>query len=245
MCNAKSHKHSRDELAQFAGELAGQMRLPMGQVPQIRTPRYRIGIKQQHVIVRADDDGLHVDPALWGLVPPNKPDDRAARNNARSDSLRTKWPWVMVQKNRCLSPADGFFEPEKPAGDKSKVPWRFYQLIEGGLFWLPGLYATYEAEIADPETGEITTARAYSYTIVITDANDVIHVHNRMPVILADHKAAARWLTETDDFPDDILVPYANQNMEGWRVPDVAKNGRIPDTEEMVTPVLETGGTLL
>lgn len=46
------------------------------------------------------------------------------------------------------------------------------------------------SDTPDSETGEI----ADSYTVIIDDANAIVHVHNRMPVIL-DAEDAPSWLT--------------------------------------------------
>ena len=58
------------------------------------------------------------------------------------------------------------------------------------------------AEASDPATGEV----AGTYTAIITDANAVMRVHDRMPVILATD-AARRWI-EPGPLPAELLVPY-------------------------------------
>ena len=45
-------------------------------------------------------------------------------NNARADKL-DGWPWKAVQRQRCLVPASGFWEPEKPARAKGIASWSY------------------------------------------------------------------------------------------------------------------------
>ncbi len=58
------------------------------------------------------------------------------------------------------------------------------------------------AEAWDPATGDV----ADSYTVIITDANAIMRVHDRMPVILATD-AARRWI-EPGPLPTELLAPY-------------------------------------
>ena len=66
---------------------------------------------------------------------------------------------------------------------------------------------------------------ADTYTLIITDANAVMRVHDRMPVILATD-AARRWI-EPGPLPAELLVTYPAEEMIAWRVGDDAKNSRI------------------
>ena len=122
-------------------------------------------------------------------------------NNARADKLGA-WPWKAVRRQRCLIPASGFWEPEKPAREKG---------VMAGLW----------AEASDPATGEV----ADTYTLIITDANAIMRVHDRMPVILPTD-AARRWIGP-GPLPAELLMPYPAEPMTAWRVSDDAKNSRI------------------
>src|SRR6476659_4480713 len=73
-------------------------------------------------------------------------------------------------------------------------------------FWMAGLWA----EAHDPATGEV----ADTYTVIITDANAAMRVHDRMPVILATD-AARRWI-EPGALPAERLVPYPAKQMRAW-----------------------------
>ena len=228
MCYADSNRRATAEIARLFRE-ASLHALPydfdVG-------PLYRRSIKQMLPIARptGDADGeVQVERALWDLQPAGnaKPFLRA---NARSDALRTKWPWKLLLRNRCVVPADGFYEPEKPAMSKEKAPWSFYQLTDGSPFFFAGLFN---------ETPDADGVMVTSYTIITTDANDLIagRRHNRMPVILRPADAH-EWLF-ADDLPDHLLRPYPANEMIGYRVMDRVKNRREPDSPEFVEPVAD------
>ena len=155
---------------------------------------------------------------LWGfLVKGGKPG--FAPTNARDDKLVAGWPWKLVSRQqRCLVPADGFFEPEKP-GVKGAVPWSYYTLGNRQVFMMAGLWN----EAPHPKTGEPVE----TYTVVTTTANGVIRKHNRMPAILEDVDLAT-WL-KPGLVLTGALKPYPPERMTGWRVSDEARNPRIPD----------------
>ena len=91
---------------------------------------------------------------------------------------------------------------------------------DGRPFFMAGLWA----DAHDPATGEV----ADSYTVIITDANAAMRVHDRMPVILATD-AARRWI-EPGPLPAELLVPYPAEEMQAWRVattPRTAGSSRI------------------
>ena len=73
-------------------------------------------------------------------------------------------------------------------------------------------------------------------TPIITDANAVMRVHDRMPVVLATD-AARRWI-ELGRLPAELLVPYPAEEMTAWRVADDAKNSRGEPHAGMAEPVL-------
>jgi putative SOS response-associated peptidase YedK len=99
-------------------------------------------------------------------------------------------------------------------------------LKNGQPFFMAGLWS----EAHDPSTGEV----ADTYTVIITDANAAMRVHDRMPVILATD-AARRWI-EPGPLPAELLVPCPAQEMQAWRVGDAAKNSRIEPHAGMAEP---------
>ena len=224
MCNAYNLRHRNEAIL----DIARAMQLAVADLAEF-PPRHRIGIRQRGLILRPDGDGpLAWSWARWSLVPPGAKElPPYPLNNARADKLGS-WPWKSVQRQRCLIPASGFWEPEKPAREKGTAPWSYYSMSDGQPFFMAGLWS----EAHDPETGEVGD----TYTLIITDANAVMRVHDRMPVILGTD-AARRWV-EPGPLPAELLAPYLAEPMQAWRVGDAAKNSRIEPSAEMAEPAI-------
>ena len=78
-----------------------------------------------------------------------------------------------------------------------------------------------------------------TYTIITTEANDLVGpIHNRMPVILRPEDEG-RWLASTPPAPDEmkaILGPYPAEAMEAYPVsPRV--NSPTEDDEQLIAPL--------
>ena len=200
MCNAYNLRHSAEAIL----DIARAMQRPVTDLTDFPSRR-RIGIRGRSLILRPDGDGpLIWSWARWSLIPPGAKEPPAyPLNNARSDKLGV-WPWKAVSRQRCLIPASGFWEPEKPARAPGNAPWSYYSMRDGRPFFVAGLWS----DAPDPATGEI----ADSYTMVIGDANAIMRVHDRMPAILGAD-AARRWL-EPGPLPAELLVPYSPEEMQ-------------------------------
>ncbi|MEZ5905064.1 MAG: SOS response-associated peptidase family protein [Geminicoccaceae bacterium] len=167
---ADSPARSAVDLGEAFARLGG-WQLHAGLLPDPLPQRYRISPRQQAPILRLDRSGRLVwSMGLWGfLVTGGKPG--FAPTNARDDRLTSGWPWRQVaETQRCLIPADGFFEPEKPAGAKGTVPWSYYTLGNRQLFLMAGLW--------NPAAHPTTGARVTSYTVVTTEASEAIRLHD-------------------------------------------------------------------
>ena len=153
MCNAYSLSLPRQAVIDFVIGLANQLELELGELalPEEFGPRYRYSPRQLAPVL--DLDGAHrlrLRFALWGLTMPGGRKGFAP-TNARGDKLCTGWPWKLIsQDQRCLVLADGFFEPDKPAGDKATVPWSYYAMGNRQPFLMAGLF---NAGL-HPKTGE-------------------------------------------------------------------------------------------
>ena len=209
MCNAYSLRHRNEAIL----DIARAMQLPFDDLPDF-PPRHRIGITDRGLILRPSGDGpLSWSWARWSLTPLGSMDPRPyPLNNARADKLGA-WPWRAVQRQRCLVPASGFWEPEKPGRTPGRAPWSYYSMKDGWPFFMAGLWA----KAHEPTTGEV----ADTYTVIITDANSIMRVHDRMPAIL-DTEAARAWL-EPAPLPAELLVPFPAEQMTAWRVANDAK----------------------
>ena len=133
----------------------------------------------------------------WALVPANASTVKTKRPwiNATVEGLRSKGNYFGVAPDaahRALILADGFYEWPTPEDGTAKArlnppPMRF--TVDGGrVFCFAGLWVT----ARHVEGGPVA-----SCTIITCDssANRVVApVHNRMPVILADHDLINAWL---------------------------------------------------
>ena len=144
-------------------------------------PRYNIAPTNSVLVVLFDGKRRRLKTMHWGLIPHFKAAGKPAPLlfNARSETLGEKPTFrKLVEKQRCLIVADGFYE-FLPVG-KTKRPVR-YILKDGKLFAFAGLYAV------DKEGQP-------ACTIVTTEANQLVKkVHPRMPVIL-EKPGEKRWL---------------------------------------------------
>jgi putative SOS response-associated peptidase YedK len=148
----------------------------------------------------------------WGLQPFWAKDAKAVKRsiNARAETLTEKPSFLnLLKSKRCLVPADGFFEWQvTPQG---KVPHRI-MLKDENLFSFAGLWD----EWLDKSTGEIL----HTYTIITTEANDLVKpIHDRMPVILSP-EAEELWLDahESQEELLSLLHPFDADKMKAYPV---------------------------
>lgn len=177
------------------------------EVPHLE-PKYNIAPTEPAAVIREHaDDGRRLELLRWGLIP-GWADDPAIGNrliNARAESVTRKAAFrdAFVAR-RCLIPADGFYEWRKtPQG---KQP--YYVRARTGLLAFAGLWEYFESR----QTGPVE-----SFTIITTDANDLVRpIHDRMPVILPP-EAYDRWLDPTNHDTETLsalLVPAPADMMD-------------------------------
>jgi putative SOS response-associated peptidase YedK len=143
--------------------------------------------------------------------------------NARAETAATK-PMFRhaLAGNRCLVPADGFYEWKKT--EAGKVPYRI-TLANEEPFAFAGIWNVLETE----------DKALLTFAILTTTSNDLMQdIHNRMPVILPA-AAEALWLDPTRDAGDvkDLLKPYRASDMTAY---PVSKKVNIPsiDVPELI-----------
>ncbi|XP_062514978.1 abasic site processing protein HMCES-like isoform X2 [Corticium candelabrum] len=172
--------------------------------PQNRTP----------VLVKGNSDDVDriLQTMKWGLIPSWHRGDPSTfgynMSNARLDTLLEKASFKkpMVNGQRCVVLADGFFEWKSVPGSK-KQPY-FVYFKDGGdvegkdgdvklegkgitsrLLTMAGLFDVWTSSSTDD------TTPLYSYTIITVDASPSIKwLHHRMPAILDGEEAVSRWL---------------------------------------------------
>ena len=183
-------------------------------VPEL-APRYNIAPTQAVAAVRAlpgqaDDPGAEPKRVLemrrWGLVPPwAKAIAGPALFNARSETLPDRPAFRSAyRRQRCLIPADGFYEWRTVSG--RRLPFHIRR-VDRRPFAMAGLHACWRPATGDP---------IESCTIVTTRANALLApLHDRMPVILSP-EAWRAWLdprTEDTASLSELLRPA---EASGW-----------------------------
>lgn len=192
------------------------------QVPQLPNlePRYNVAPTQDAPIVRLDREGNRELAMLrWGLIPWWAKDAKLGNKliNARAESVAGNSSFRdAFQRRRCLVAADGFYEWRKVG--KERRPYRIAR-TDGELLAMAGLWDRWKAP-----GGE----RVESFTIVTTDANDlVLPLHDRMPVIIgpADFDA---WLAEPRT---ELLRPYPGELLTAYPVSQRVNSPKNDDPE--------------
>lgn len=147
----------------------------LAEVPDFE-PRYNIAPTQRAPVIVAAPEGPREMMLRWGLVPFWAKDPKIGSRmiNARAESLAERPAFrTAFRRQRCLVPADGFYEWQ-PRG-RRKQPF-YVRRADGHPFAMAGLFDTWHRGQPD----EIA-----SFTIVTTDANDLVRpIHARMPAIL-------------------------------------------------------------
>ncbi len=153
----------------------------------------------------------------WGLVPSWAKDPSVGNRmiNLRAESVSDKPSFRrLLQRRRCVIPADGFYEWKDMGRGRKKQPF-LIRANDGRPLALAGLWEVWK----DREAQDAEWLR--SCTILTTDANELVApLHDRMPAILLP-EAWDTWLDEdvTDvDVLAGLLVPCPSELLEMWPV---------------------------
>lgn len=193
-------------------------------------PHYNISPGQFNPIIRSIDGKNEVALMKWGLVPFWAKDSKQAYNmiNARAESIATKPAYRKSFKTqRCIVPANGFFEWQKYEGDGQKQPY-YIHLKNQEIMGFAGLYDEWEEE---------NGKKNKTYTIITTDANAQMEkIHDRMPVILGPEDEKV-WLSDApSELLSSLLVPYQGDYMEMYPI-STAVNRPSNDTVDVIERV--------
>lgn len=127
------------------------------ELPPLFHGRYNVAPAQKIAVIRQSSPNL-AEECVWGLENPQK---GALIINARAETLKERPMFrELVTENRCLIPADGFFEW------KGRQPY-YFELPDRELFAFAGLWCD-------------------DRCVIITRAADhnMQGIHHRMPIIL-------------------------------------------------------------
>ena len=156
-------------------------------------PHYNVAPGQWTPVIRQQPDGTHCASLLrWGLIPLWAEDPKIGYKmiNARCESLLEKPSYRdAFKQQRCLVPASGFYEWAVNSSGKGKVPY-YFRSVENHPLLLAGLWESWKSPSKTASGGEIIE----SFTIITTNANDLMRpIHERMPVVLS-LQSATLWL---------------------------------------------------
>jgi putative SOS response-associated peptidase YedK len=223
MCGRYVRKSTRREIANwFAAEDAEK--LEWG-------PSYNVAPQTFQPVVRLNRDTGQREIALlrWGLVPYWSKDAKIGYStiNAKAETVATAPAFrEAFRRRRCLVPADAFYEWQK-LDAKHKQPYAI-ALATREPYGLAGLWERWK----DPKTQEWLE----TFSIITTDANQVVApLHNRMPVII-ERKDYARWLGGGEAAPLELLRPFPADRMTAWKVDKSVGNVRNDAAELLETP---------
>ena len=211
-------------------KFAGRLNILENEIPKLKS-RYNVAPSQEVVvIIQEKEQRPTIAQFKWGLVP-SWAKDMAIGNrmiNARAETLTAKPSFRgPLRRQRCLVPADGFYEWKKQG--RSKVPY-YIRMKSGEPFAFAGLWSLWIA----PNGSELRT-----FTIVTTEPNDLMKtIHHRMPVIFPED-AERVWLDpKRDDSKEleSLLVPYPSDKLEAYPVSTLV-NSPANDLPECMAPV--------
>ena len=171
-----------------------------------REARYNVAPSQLMPIATERDGQAQLRLAQWGFIPSwAKGMPRTRPINARAETVATSGVFRHAfQSQRCLIPADGFYEWK---GSKPPKQPYYIRRRDGSPFAFAGVWSRWRA----PGTEPIDT-----YTILTTQANELMApIHTRMPVIVPANRYRD-WLEGKD--PAEILRPYPAEELEAVAV---------------------------
>lgn len=197
-------------------------------------PEYNVAPTRAVWTVFDDGDTRRLDLARWGLVPMWAKDLSVGNRmiNARSETVAEKNAFKKAfRRQRCIVPADGFYEWTTRPGEKRKQPW-FVHRPDGEPFAFAGLWETWRG----PERSDDPIRTC---TILTGPANEkMAEIHDRMPIMLPP-ESWSRWLAPEVDDPGLLgrfLVPAPPQLITFHPVSTEVNNAR-NHGEHLIDPV--------
>jgi putative SOS response-associated peptidase YedK len=215
--------------AMWGVDLLGQRFLIIDPTLGFRS-HFNIAPTTENPVVVSADDKNHVRMMNWGLIPHGVKDPKISHKpiNARAESLLLKPMFRdLLSHNRCIVPANGFYEWKKTGARKEPF---FIHIKDKALFGFAGLYDTWK----NPN-GELVS----TYTIVTTEANGIVKpFHDRMPVILSKENEH-QWMSGPDLEEADllrVLAPYPTSETIAYPV-SASVNSAVADGDELIRPI--------
>ncbi|MDP3723028.1 MAG: SOS response-associated peptidase [Candidatus Omnitrophota bacterium] len=198
--------------------------------PPSLSPRYNIA-PSQPVPAILNQAPQELQFVRWGLIPSWAKDPTIGYRmiNARAETIAEKPAFRRpLQRQRCLIPADGFYEWQRL--ETRKVP-HWITLTSGEVFAFAGLWDSW----TDPKTNTAMT----SCTIITTTPNKLLApIHDRMPAILP-RESETTWLSDglNPEQACALLKPYPATRMKASPISTLV-NSPSNDTPEVLRPEL-------
>ncbi len=183
-------------------------------------PNYNVAPSHHMPVVLQKEGTRTIEMYRWGLIPfwADSINTGYSMINARAESLTTKKSFSRpFASQRCIVPANGFYEWKKSGS--SKVP-HYITSKQSRIFHFAGLYEKWKDE---------SDQTVNSYTIITTAANKPMsELHDRMPAMLLPDEFDS-WLdpTNTDtNSLQDLLRPWPDDDIQFYRVSQEVNNVR-------------------
>ncbi len=213
MCGRYSQTKSLKTILSLFGVSSSSLRHGSDEPAYPPAPRYNIAPSQLAPVILNVDGTRVLDLYRWGLIPSWAKDMKIGNKmiNARCETVDEKPSFRrLVNKRRCIVPADSFYEWKKSEDGKSKTPMRIMMKSEA-----PFAFAGLWDEWRDAEGRPLR-----SYSILTTSANPLLKkVHDRIPVILRS-EGIDPWLDSGVDLKEmrEVFEPCSDQEMEYYPV---------------------------
>ncbi len=210
-----------------------QMAFDLESAPPDWKPRYNAAPTQMVGVIREGPSRL-VEWMRWGLVPfwAKDPSVGSQLINARAETAAEKPSFRRAfQSQRCLIPADGFFEWKQEEGQKGPRQPYYFRMRDGRPFAFAGLWERWQPEgAAEP---------LLSCTILTCAPNALLaQYHNRMPVLLRG-EAMGGWLHgDSRAGLEALLRPYPAEEMTAYAVSRLVNRASV-DTAACIQKVEE------
>lgn len=176
-------------------------------------PNWNAAPSQQLPVIIDADGVWKLRTMRWGLIPRwiksgEKP--KITPINARAETIAEKPMFRnLVKKNRCIVPANGFYEWKRTGGPKQPF---FIHMHNEPIMLMAGLFDYYWDE-AGNSLG--------SYTILTGSPNHTMaEIHDRMPMILHPDDVPLWMDPDIDELAplEHLLQPVADQEIEMYPV---------------------------
>jgi putative SOS response-associated peptidase YedK len=226
MCGRYVSSTPPDQLADYFGASLTAERLVDAE--------YNVAPTRDVWTVFHDGELRRLDLSRWGLVPMWAKDAAIGNRmiNARAETVAEKNAFKKAfRRQRCIVPADGFYEWTSRPGQRQKQPW-YIQRPDGEPFAFAGLWETWRGP--DRSDDPLRTC-----TILTGPANDkMAEIHDRMPIMLPPSSWEA-WLDPTIDDQELLgrfLVPAPPELITFHPVSTEVNNAR-HHGEHLIEPV--------